>query len=121
MKTHDQTLTKLCRSGELMNDPESKVLIVPLTQRSAAVWTEGRGEPAPTDAIAERKNYTINLVRKALMRGIKLQLKREDGIIFFVYPPVIITVEAIQFQSTGDVAQKPMTLSFEEIRAVQPR
>jgi hypothetical protein len=73
------------------------------------------------EAIADTRMSIAGLVRMALARGINLQLKRRDGSIFYVYTPVVIGAEVVQFQSTADGAQKPIILGFDEIIAVQPR
>lgn len=97
------------------------VITVPLTQRSAAVRTGDSDGPDPTEASTDTRKSIADLVRTALARGLNVQLKRRDGSIFCVYPPIVIATETIQFQSTAGVAQKPIILGFDEIIAVQPR
>ena len=69
----------------------------------------------------ERQRAVLRSIRSALARGVNIQLKREDGYVVLVYPPIVLTPHTIQFRPTGQEAQKPVTLRYVDIIAVQPR
>lgn len=94
---------------------------MPLAQRTDVDWYGGLDVPESKESIVDSRRSMVDVVRAALARGINVQLKRRNGSMACVYPPVVIAAESIQFQSTAGVAQKPMILGFDEIVAVQPR
>ena len=94
---------------------------MPLAKKSATAFAEEPPIVLDERALAERKRSVLRSVRSALARGVKIQLKLADGSVLFVYPPVVLTTKGIQFQSTDDLAQKPLTIDYVDILAVQPR